>query len=638
MSLNDHSRALYSSFNARALSPAGVASTFVPPKCFFQLANQCHTFVIGPRGSGKTTLLKMLQQPAIEAWQHSRADALRQQVAFTGVFIPTDVTFTSQLDRLSQKFDDRAVIVKAAYSIHVVRAIIQAIEYRTGRISVRHQITEHLRVDLSPQAEREFVLEVAAAFARQVRKPTFGSLKLCMSTWLGDIFALANQYQDAGPDEQRQAIADCGLGQLDLARSPALVIECFENACSLAESRWALLFDELELAPVLIVEELTRLVRSTDPRILFKLSLSPYISGTTDFDTLFNSSRLIADDGNGSQTVANVVPPAQEHEDFDAIRLWAPYKKSGESFCRALANSVIEKKGFKGATVDSVLGPSDFDEPPANEVRQGKAYAPGSKHFRRMNHLAGFDLTFRQYLKRKCIDLKKPITREDQRARTLRKVQGIVIVREAFRKESGGRSRKNPHLYSGARVFYALCESNPRLIIGLLNQLLSDFDSQTCTNPVVDASTQARVYKSVTARFMAYLRTIPSPSITGSVASRGLLDLVKSIGEFAFREVVSDEFSDDPHTSFSVDSNAPTSLQEAIQRAVNAGAIIWVPARDDASLLTSVRGKRFRLSYLLAPRFRLPLQLGRSISLGKILKASAGEDNLLFTLEDEELL
>ena len=40
--------------------------------------------VTGPRQSGKTTLLKMLQPAALEAWDHSEAEEIRQSIDFTG--------------------------------------------------------------------------------------------------------------------------------------------------------------------------------------------------------------------------------------------------------------------------------------------------------------------------------------------------------------------------------------------------------------------------------------------------------------------------------------------------------------------------------------------------------------------------
>ena len=60
-------------------------------------------------------------------------------------------------------------------------------------------------------------------------------------------------------------------------------------------------------------------------------------------------------------------------------------------------------------------------------------------------------------------------------------------------------------------------------------------------------------------------------------------------------------------------------MHESLTRALNAGAIVYVPDEDGQLLLASLRGKRFRLSYLLAPTYHVPLRLGRAVSLSKIL-------------------
>ena len=55
---------------------------------------------------------------------------------------------------------------------------------------------------------------------------------------------------------------------------------------------------------------------------------------------------------------------------------------------------------------------------------------------------------------------------------------------------------------------------------------------------------------------------------------------------------------------------------------MNAGAIIYVPDDEGKVILTSLRGKKFRLSYLLAPIYGFPIRLGREIALSRILGIS----------------
>jgi hypothetical protein len=624
---------LYSTFNARALQPSEVAQTFIPPPEFFRLAGNSHTFVVGPRGSGKTTLLKMLQQPAIESWSHPMADKLRESVGFTGVFVPTDVTLTTQLQAALFGLPVGKLLVNGVYAIHILRAFLCAIEYRTGRteIGAPHKIS---RISLSDRDEREYVAELSHALNRSPRTPSFSSLRTNLTSYLTEIYGISQKLRVDRTLNQMEILEENGILKLDITRTTAMAIDAFEGVTGKSSERWALLCDELELAPPSIVEDLIRRVRSTDERFLFKLSLSPYVAGETELNEVLST----VEGGHAKGGTASSVAPAQENEDFDTIRLWFPNKQDGKDFGHELAQSVIKNRGIEGQSIDEILGRSVFDPPENAPRRSSAAYAPGSVRNERMKRLAALDASFREYLLAKGIELDKDMQNDDMRAKTLRKVNSIVIVREAFRKLDSARSRKNPGVYAGATAFFAICESNPRFLIGMLNQLLGE-DKTKDSIVRVDASLQAAVYASATARFRAYLRTIPSPK-GSSTGTRGLLSIVELIGKHFYKECVAGPFDDDPDCSFVVDSNSSVELVSALQIALNAGAIIWVPEKQDETLLTSMRGKRFRLSYLLAPYYQLPLHLGRAVSLGKILRSSSPElenqqPNLFDLLESE---
>src|ERR1700691_1490736 len=91
---------VFESFNARNLAPEQVARRFIPPKHFDELVLRRHTLIVGPRGSGKTTLLKMLQLPALAAWQHHAASSFRRKIDFCGAFVAADVSWGAQLTAL----------------------------------------------------------------------------------------------------------------------------------------------------------------------------------------------------------------------------------------------------------------------------------------------------------------------------------------------------------------------------------------------------------------------------------------------------------------------------------------------------------------------------------------------------------
>ena len=119
--------------------------------------------------------------------------------------------------------------------------------------------------------------------------------------------------------------------------------------------------------------------------------------------------------------------------------------------------------------------------------------------------------------------------------------------------------------------------------------------------------------------FRSMLRTIPCGPVGQS--NRGLLSLLDSIGTFFSRACIDGPFDPDPPCSFVVESTADDAQLKALGMALNAGAIVYAPGDEDPGILENLRGKRFRLSYILAPHYRIPLLLGRSMSLQQILKA-----------------
>jgi hypothetical protein len=105
---------------------------------------------------------------------------------------------------------------------------------------------------------------------------------------------------------------------------------------------------------------------------------------------------------------------------------------------------------------------------------------------------------------------------------------------------------------------------------------------------------------------------------------------VQRIGEHFHEEIVSGPFKSDPYGSFVVDSHTSSEILNLLEKAVNMGAIIYVPDDSSEMILRSLKGKRFRLSYLLAPIMEIPIRLGKPISLNRLLNSvSKGEAKTL---------
>jgi hypothetical protein len=130
---------------------------------------------------------------------------------------------------------------------------------------------------------------------------------------------------------------------------------------------------------------------------------------------------------------------------------------------------------------------------------------------------------------------------------------------------------------------------------------------------------QASKIEDASQRFSALLRTIPVRNAVLGMKRRGLLSLVDSVGEWVHRQVVRSDFQLDPAATFIVDSGVTDELYQLVGIGVNIGAFILIPDSDAQPIVRSLRGKRFRVSYLLAPKYGLPLRLGRGVALSTIL-------------------
>jgi hypothetical protein len=112
----------------------------------------------------------------------------------------------------------------------------------------------------------------------------------------------------------------------------------------------------------------------------------------------------------------------------------------------------------------------------------------------------------------------------------------------------------------------------------------------------------------------------------GSIRGLGMR-LIENVGRAMERALLDRAFTPDPVLSFVVDDALSADVRAWLSIAVNVGALVPVDT-DSSSPLAEIRGERLRLAYLLAPRFSLPLRVGRSVPLSSLLSAHppAGEE------------
>ncbi len=606
----DEAPSIYDSFNARYLDYAQVAASFIPPPQYAQLIRRNHAVLIGPRGAGKTTLLKMLHGQALAAWQHDEADSYRRQVDFTGIFVPTDRAWSEQVEHISIGLEPefRVLFSISAFTAHILRALAEAMQYRIVRPSDSRE-RPYRAVELSEEAEEDLVRDIASSWHFRQPVVDFESLISLLERRLNDLGELASSEVFRDSTDRGERLAKERILHMQHQTHAIHAISRFNAAVGEKAGKWAFLFDELELIPNTLRGVLFRSLRSTDQRLLFKLSLAPWTEGV------------------GALEGDSLVMPGH---DYAPIVLTYPQKEKAYAFCRQLLDGMLQQWELPVVTSEKVLGRSVFDAPSHGPGASG--YGPTSPQVRRLKKLRRVDASFDDYLRREGVDLDQLVfLKEEERAADVRKIISIAALRLAYRNPDDriaktGKvisNRRNARVYSGATSLFAMVEGNPRWFLGIVAQMLDDLKRRTRDHGVrVSDSEQAGVVSAASELFRALLKTIPAAAPEPGEEARGIIGILDRVGEYLRDEVIARDFNPDPPGTFRVDLGADPRLLEELQTALNAGAIVYVPAPGEGWLPRSLVGKRFRLAYLLAPYYRTSLTLGRPVTLSRMLQRS----------------
>lgn len=577
------------SFNARTYSAIQVAESFVAPEAFFTLINPVHSVLSGPRGSGKTTLLKMLQPEALERWEHADAPSLLSAVEYTGVFVATDRIWKQQLEPESSALDVlvREIIAESAFATQVCRELAETMAWRAHSKPV--EVSHHDRAQLTPADELLLVREISKLLKLRVEVPRIESV----------VSALVTRFREHGEILRRMRE---GLSELpdwlirDTLGTAEACVRLFNTAVRQPYHQWALLFDEMELAPARVTESVLDAMRGSQSILLYKLSLSPV---QPEFARL-------------NMPLAGV--PGQ---DFELIRLSSQYA-SAPTFATNLIQAELGKRygDSPSLTPQKVFGPGRFTGSDREPDRgRDDPYEKGSPLWKRFETLARTDASFAAWLEKRGVDLNNlGQLSANERAAKVRKIRNIVLLREYYRRPNRT-GRKGHEPYTGAEGIATLVDANPRFLMALLGKALP---SELPAQLPLSRSAQSVAIDSVIDRFLSLLRSQPAVEhIDGRKLQ--VVDLIESIGSELGRRLIQDDFNDNVVTGFQVERRTPQHVVSALQIALNVGAIVHVPNDSGRPIPASLDGEVFRLSYVLAPRYRLPLRLGEHRGLRSIL-------------------
>jgi hypothetical protein len=582
-------------YNARSTPAADIARSFVPPEPHFvRLLSRNHTLVLGPRGSGKTTLLKMLTVRALRHWNHVDAIRYSSDVSYNAAFVPADIAWGKQLDSLVLT---SSVLRRkeAAFVLHTLRALVHSMR-EASELARENSPThlKHLSVDLPPDREEKFVHIISESFGI---RPALNSL-------LGLEVSL-----EARLDSINSGESDDSFSVESFPTKISMLVSTFNAIIGDDDRRWALLFDELEIAPTSIKSFLLSGIRSFNERVVIKLAMAPYM-----------------EDAGFERTPTSPQPL----HDYHTIQLTYPNKEDATQFSAQLFITSLKRLGVEADSLSSIF-----------QTSEGASF--GRRLFSRRKNksipteflsLAKKDSSFERYTVDRNLFSPSYRFTENNIARDIRKVLPIVIARDYYLRRFEGaqvamsRSRKSYELYTGFPSIVEITEGNPRAILTLIGPLIQHHLrvlEQKNAASRISVTLQSQAVRRVELLLTSLLQVIPL-DIIGFDQGKGLLGFVDRIGRSLEARLLRRPFSPDYIGTFVLDDGVEPSLVSAIGKALNAGALIHVPYPEGGSdsLLRGIIGQRFRLSYALAARYRLLLTLGDHVNLSRLLSESRG--------------
>lgn len=599
---------IFETYNARHLSPERIAKTFVPPDLTFdKLATANNHIVVGPRGSGKTTLLKMLTLPALLSWKSPEREEVLSQVDFIGVLIPADRSWRSQVGANPNEHQHGITVGSIAFTTHVLNSLIRTFTQLSLFEEGNRNAVSFCLSPLQPNQETELAQIIADQWQLRLPLRNFKGLQLALRSRLAHLKSLVPRARRV-EDPEGFLLDNAPYAALDYRENLKFAIEAFETLSANDGHTWGLLFDEFELAPDPIQKDVLSYLRGEESgSIVHKLALAPF---NQNFMSAISSS------------------DSSKKSDYEVIDLWYPRKNAARAFSEKLFSMNLRERGLAAESPEAVLGRSEFDFTDADDPNP---YSVDGLVFEALQALKKIDRSFDDYLTNQKIDLREWDQMTEAKRAQIRKWRSVVVIRNYFRSKNvdppSGRaieraSRKVHTIYTGAPTLFAICEGNPRMLIGLLAPILRQLEIERLSSrrKTVDKNFQASQVKEAVSAFRALLKTTVQEHVSGT-GGRGLLRMLDEIGEYFHKECVKEKFNPQPHLSFTVPSNSDDELLGLIGRALNIGAIIYVPDHKADPILTSLKGKRFRLCYLLAAYYKLPIMINAQISLRRILEA-----------------
>jgi energy-coupling factor transporter ATP-binding protein EcfA2 len=598
-------------FNAKAMSYAEVARTFVPSTKFTQLAGAWNSVLVGPRGGGKTTLFKMLSAEGQEAWTGATAEPHKKTVGYTGIYVPSDIAWGTMLESLIDSGQDETVGIlfsEAAFVTHVLLSVATGMDRHVALNPVlRLEPGNESAIGELMQADLERVVATIAMLWKV--QPVSLSPASLVDALRARLLDIKRDARLRAKLKQTETPTQEYLG-IDMLEAASQALQIFDAAYRRPDHRWCLLLDEFEVAPMHLQKTVLAAMRASGAqKLLLKVALAP-----CGPDLLYDQQ--------------SSAPPSQNN-DVQQVQLWYADKAEASEFCqqvflsRSSTYSTLAGKmpsEVFGSSAYAVVDDSDDAEQIGLFTITGRNKKQVTEQFQL---LARKDPTFQEFLFRKQIDVSRELGMlpADPHGNTLRKIAPLVAFRNAYKGKNFGNKRGVKPFntaYSGWESIAAISEGNPRWLIGLITRIMSN--SEQSQFPVPTPQQTAGVLWNCQ-RYAEMLQSVANEQFGSIKTSTPIYEVLSKIGDYFHNRLVRTTFVEDPPMSFVVDERVSDDVEHALRIAVNHGAIVCYQIAADVGGFRTLRGLRFRLTYLLAPVFKLPMRKSKAVSLSTILEA-----------------
>lgn len=562
------------SFNARSTATSDLCNGFIVSDHYSQICSSDHLIMVGPRGSGKTTLLRMLELQSLDYWEGDSSVFYRENINFSGVFIPTDRFWKTQYDRVEQceSFAESKQYLEALFIYHILECFCNVVSYRANRVQKKNNKFRH--VDIPKSEEVALVRTLSDYWCVTPSIPTLKGLIIALTLKKSELSEYISKAFN-GVEIKKPVIFNVNITDM-ICNSVSIVNTLFDQS----NEKWAFLFDELELAPNDLIQPLVDAMRGGGNKdVIFKLALSPYHEGVK---------------------VTRNPDSAMKDQDIKFVDLTG--NSDQLTFAEQLCSGVFKRKGL---TKDVGLY---FESPAEIDINID------------VQELIIKDPSFNEYLTKVVGTFSSYQDLDSKNKDLLRKIKFITHLRNHLKGPKNQiKARRRPaDFYAGFKNICKEVEYNPRMLIGIMNI----FSSIAKSDSTISINDQINKLEEYFSSFRALLSTI---DLNGKgLAFRNIYELVEHLSKFYKNEIYSEDFKDKPRGSFLMKSQENIDIRSAVGLALNSGALITVGSNLGTFYSTETEGDlRFRVSYLFSHHFNLLLTLQKEVELLYVLSGTS---------------